>query len=77
MPNKAVQQLRDLVLSGTEEQVREYVNSHWDEFPQEVQDHMSAALFIDALREDTRKETQFADFQERLIKAIETIVSSK
>ena len=51
MAHKTVQELVELARTGTEDQVRQYINDHWLEFPQDIQDHLAAALMSDALEE--------------------------
>lgn len=72
-----VEKLRELVLNGTETEVREYIHDHWEEFPLSAQDLMSAALFTDALRRDKQSPDALNDFQERVISTIEQIVAAK
>lgn len=68
----ATKQLLDLIRNGDETSVRGFVTDHWSEFPQDIQDHLSAALFADALKENTEQNEEFEDFKESLLSFLES-----
>jgi len=51
MAEKIVQDLLELAKTGSEPEVRKYIQDNWIDFPQDVQDHLAAALMSDALEE--------------------------
>jgi len=51
MANKTVQDLVEIAKKGTEADIRRYIQDHWIDFPQDIQDHLAAALMSDALEE--------------------------
>ena len=66
-----MQELKDLVLTANEEKVRRFISERWSDFPESVRTKLSAALFVDALRGNTRENKAFQEFKEELVQVLE------
>ena len=51
MKNETVSGLLAIAKTGNEPEVRAYINTHWTEFPLDIQDALAVALMTDAVRE--------------------------
>ena len=53
MALKIVQEVMELIKTGTEAEVKKFVLDHWIDFPLELQDHLAVALMSDAINESS------------------------
>ena len=74
MSHKTIDELKRLTLTGSEQEIRIFIAEHWDEFPEDIQDHISGALFVDALRNDVRKENELDGFQTKILESLEQFI---
>lgn len=50
-----VKTLLNLAKTGSEADVRAFINEHWAEFPEDIQDHIAMALMTDAAQASAAK----------------------
>lgn len=51
MRNEAVAGLIEFAKTGNDSEVKNYIETHWDEFPVDIQDSLAIALMTDAVRD--------------------------
>lgn len=69
--NNAQEQLKVLLTTGTEEQVRDFIAEHFDELPEEVQQKLAVELFREAIAEETKELETTVALKEEAVKLIE------
>jgi hypothetical protein len=67
------EQLKALIESGTEEEVRDFVAAHFSEFGPETQKELAVELFSEALSQEVQQREAIIAEKDQAIKLIEEI----
>lgn len=62
--------LRIVLQTGSEDQAFEYINTHFAEFPEEFQQKVALALYMDGLREELAKKEAILGMKEKLLQLL-------
>ena len=72
MPNdSAVEGLRNIIATGTEEQAMQYIQDNLKEFPKELQQRIVLGLFIDAAKSDLAERMAVADIKSQVLSLLQ------
>ena len=69
--DQAVRGLREALDSGTEEQAMQYIQDHFKEFPQEMQQRIVVGLFADAAKANLAERMAVADIKSQIVSLLE------
>lgn len=70
MTTDAIDGLREVISSGTEEEAMKYVQDHFQEFPKELQQRIVVGLFADAARADLDERMAVADVKGQIVELL-------
>jgi hypothetical protein len=71
MPNDAVQGLREVIATGTEEEATQYIQDHFQEFPKEMRQRIVTGLFTDAAQADLAERMAVADIKSQILSLLQ------
>lgn len=71
--NGATEQLKALMETGTEDEVRSFVAEHFTELPEDMQKTLVVELFKEALEAETKEREAIVALKEEAVEMIETI----
>ena len=66
-------QFKEIVRTGTEEQARQFLLDHINEFPKEVKDGLVLAFFEDAVHDAAAQDSAVLEFKQQGIEAMTTL----
>lgn len=73
----AIDQLRVLVETGTEEQIRTFIAEHFSEFPERVQKDISVQLFREAIQGEIQEREAILAVKKQAVEIIEALEAAE
>lgn len=71
--NNALEQLKTLLATGSEDQVMDFIAEHFAEFPEETQQKLAAELLRDALVEENKERATIVALKEEAVEMIRAL----
>ncbi len=69
--NDALEQLKALLVAGSEDQVRDFIAEHFTDFPEEIQQKLAVELFHEAISDEVKELETTVALKEEAVKLIE------
>ncbi len=72
-----VEQLKQLIETGTETEARKFIADHFNEFPEHLQKTLAVELFKEAMVEDFETRQQIVEMKKEAIEVFEAIEAAE
>lgn len=73
----ALEQLKTLLKTGSEDQVRDFIAEHFAEFPEDIQQTFAIELFREAIDSEVKELRTTVALKEEVVRAIEAIQKAR
>jgi hypothetical protein len=68
-----IEQLKEKMASGSEQDVRAFVIEHFKEFPEETQQELAVELFSEAMSNDVAESEKIAELKKEFLDTMEPL----